>query len=107
MTKLTTRPADFLAKKPMLDPMDLSTIARQMLTLPTSALEAIAPVTKRICSICTTDDIHPVLMDEGAGEVLHKQSRGHRKRVQRLNRETTQKQSLQSNPGLAEIAESQ
>ena len=70
----------------MLDPNDLSLVAKEMLAPPAEPKKGSHAPRKVICEICTRDPAQPVMIDEGHQEMLHKHSRGHRKRLQKRNK---------------------
>jgi tRNA dimethylallyltransferase len=71
----------------MVDPISLGKVAQDMLT-PDPAIRSDSTIPRKvICEVCTSDPAQPVMIDEGHQEMLHKQSRGHRKRMQKRNRQ--------------------
>ncbi|KAG7452908.1 tRNA isopentenyltransferase [Guyanagaster necrorhizus] len=72
---------DFLRGKLHLDPLSLSDVAREMLTVEEKATDPLFVLTARrkmICEVCTANKNEPVMVEEGREWEVHTKTRSHK-----------------------------
>ncbi|KAK0210409.1 tRNA isopentenyltransferase [Desarmillaria ectypa] len=78
---------DFLRGKIDLDPLSLSDVARDMLTIEEKATDPLSVLSARrklICEVCTASRNEPVMIEEGREWEVHKKTRGHKSCLRRF-----------------------
>ncbi|KAI0075461.1 tRNA isopentenyltransferase [Panus rudis PR-1116 ss-1] len=80
---------DFLANRPLPDPLSLSDSARQLLSIPEKDVSPTAVLSARrkiICPTCTINETEPVMIEEGTEWTRHVNSRTHKHMVRKAAR---------------------
>ncbi|TCD59809.1 hypothetical protein EIP91_011406 [Steccherinum ochraceum] len=80
---------DFLEQKELPDPLSLSDVAREMLSIPdksTNPADKLNARRKRICPTCTVDSTRPVMIEEGKEWRAHVGTKVHRRLATRSQR---------------------